>query len=229
MRYSVTVEGTDGSHVALIHELSGCTAWGATAEEALAALPAAVRAFRDFFAPAGGLPPEPEGFDLVQPAGGVTEMFLTWHRQPLTWEEWSRIERWLNHSRRELLQTLDAMREEDLETRAHDRARTIAQQLQHIAYVEYMYAYWTFDFASRAGLGEFLDWTRRAVLERMRELAGRNDGQVTQAQWAGDPEPEPWTARKAARRLVYHELWHLRSIRRLLRGFRGKEASGANP
>jgi hypothetical protein len=63
----------------------------------------------------------------------------------------------------------------------------------------------------------------------MRELALRDDEQQTRAHWAGDPEPEPWAARKAARRLVYHELWHLRSIRRLLRGFRGKEASGANP
>jgi len=237
-RYSVTLErsGADG-YLAWIHELPGCYAFGTSREAAIAGVPEAVSHFCRWLLAAGeDVNTEDTSFDVVEEADaaeataeGSAGVLLTWDQDSLTPQDWTRIERWLQQSRMELLRTLESMREEDLDLAAGDGARSIGSQLRHVASVEYMYALWTFDFHSRQGLREFLDWTHRTALERMRRLAERRDNRPTHATWAGDTNPEPWTARKAARRLVYHERWHLHSIRRLLQGFRGREASGARP
>jgi hypothetical protein len=78
-----------------------------------------------------------------------------------------------------------------------------------------MYALWTFDLQSRQGLAQFLAWTRSVVAERLTALASSGSAELTHADWAGAPRPEPWTARKAARRLVWHELLHLRALERV--------------
>jgi hypothetical protein len=79
-----------------------------------------------------------------------------------------------------------------------------------------MYAAWTFDLQSKRGLGDFLIWTRQAAVERMDALAAERASALTWADWSGAPRPEPWTARKAARRLVWHELLHLRALQRFV-------------
>jgi hypothetical protein len=183
LTYSVTLEhGSDGSYLAWVHELPGCFARGATREDMEANVGAAIREFADW---AG----EPDGdFAVVDQVESTidssedTEVLLEPDREPLTPEDWERIERWLEKSRAEL----------------HD------VDVQHIGFVELMYVAWTFDVDSK----EFLEWTRKVALERMRELAGTDDGKVTEARWAGAPRLEPWTARKAARRLLWHERLH---------------------
>jgi hypothetical protein len=91
------------------------------------------------------------------------------------------------------------------------------------------YALWTFDFHSKQDLKELLNWTRRMALDRLGMLAGRGDDRLTNAEWDGPDHPEPWTARKAARKLVYHERWHLDSIRRLQQGFRSRDSWEREP
>jgi len=76
-----------------------------------------------------------------------------------------------------------------------------------------MYAVWTFDLRSRSGLRAYLEWTRDIAVSHMRDLAEDDDGSVTYAEWAGAPRLEEWTARKAARRLIWHELPHLPALR----------------
>lgn len=238
MRYSVTMERNDSDgYLAWVHELPGCIAYGPTREAALAKVPEAIEQFRDRLRAAGEeIPVDQISFSTVVEADsaevtntGPDGVLLTWDVEPLTPEEWTRIDRWLQHSRRELLVVLGQMTEDQLEITARDGARTIARQLRHIATVEFMYALWTFDLGTRRDLRELLEWTRQMAFMRMRALAEQRDRRLTYAEWAGTgtAHPEPWTARKTARRLVYHELWHLRSIRRLLQGFRGREASGA--
>lgn len=100
--------------------------------------------------------------------------------------------------------------------------------MQHIAFVEFIHAAWAFDLSSKLGLIEFLRWTRRVVLTRMREVAQNDRGFLTSADWAGAPRPEPWTARKAARRLLWHERLHLRSVKRLLERHRRELLSNPN-
>lgn len=230
-RYSVTVEhDEEDSFLAWVHEFPGCYAHGRTRAEALANVEPAIERFRNWLRGIGeAVDQEPIRFKLVD-AERMPEahsgILLTWDQGPLTAKEWGRVERWLDHSRKELLDLLDQMGDQELETAARDGARSIAGQLRHLANVEYMYALWTFDFHSIQDLKEFLDWTRRMAFERLRVLADRSDHRLTSAEWSGNDNPDPWTARKAARRLVYHERWHLNSIRRLLTGFRGREASG---
>jgi len=233
-RYTVTVEHDDTDlYLAWVHELPGCYAHGSTREEAVNNVGDAIERFRTWLRTKGEeIPDEPVEFDLVN-AAAVPEMtpaagvLLTWDRAALTPEDWTRVERWLHYSRLELLSALESMREEDLEAAAGEGARSIAMQLRHLAGVEYMYALWTFDLRSKQDVRDLLDWTRRMAMERMRVLAGRHDNRLTRADWSGNEHPDPWTARKAARRLVYHERWHLNSIRRLLQGLRGRDASGA--
>lgn len=237
-RYTVTVEHAETNlYLAWVHELPGCYGHGASWEEAVANTVPSIERFGDWLRGIGEtFGAEPITLDVVEEAGaaekkpeGPTGVLLSWDRESLTPEDWMRVERWLHHTRMEVLQTLECLREEDLGTIAHEGARSIASQLQHLASVEYMYALWTFDLRSKEGLKEVLDWTRRMALDRMRTLSERRDARLTRAEWTGNEHPEPWTARKTARRLVYHERWHLNSIRRLLQGFRGRQASGAQP
>lgn len=236
--YSVTVDHDEEEvFLAWVHELPGCYAHGRSRAEALANVVPAIERFRDWLRELGEtVGQEPVTFHLVEEADaagrtpeGPSGVLLTWDREALTREDWERVERWLDHSRKELLDVLDQTNDQDLQTAAHEHARSIAEQLRHLANVEYMYALWTFDFHSKRDLKELLDWTRRLASNRLRMLADRRDSRLTSAAWSGDDHPEPWSARKAARRLVYHERWHLNSIRRLLQGFRGREASEAQP
>lgn len=238
-RYSVTLERWDdgNGYRAWVHELPGCIAVGVSRDEALAKVPEAIERYRDRLRAAGeeipadqiSLATVPEAASAEVTDAGPDGILLTWDQEPLTPEEWTRIERWLQHSRRELLDVLEQMEEEQLEIAARDGARTIARQLRHIATVEFTYALWTFDLRTKRDLRALLEWTRQMAFIRMRALAEQHDRRLTYAEWGGTEHPEPWTAHKAARRLVYHELWHLRSIRRLLQGFRGGQASGAPP
>lgn len=238
-RYSVTVERWDDGdgYRAWVHELPGCITVGASRDEALGKVPDAIAQFRDRLRAAGeeisadqiSLDIVPEAASAEVTDAGPDGILLSWDQEPLTREEWTRIERWLRHSRREVLEVLDQLEDGQLGIAARDGARTIARQLRHIATVEFTYALWTFDLGSRGDLKALLEWTREMAFAHMRALAEQRDQRMTYAEWAGTEHPEPWSARKAARRLVYHELWHLRSIRRLLQGLRGREASGAPP
>jgi predicted RNase H-like HicB family nuclease len=213
LTYSVTLEhGSDGSYLAWVHELPGCFARGASREEVKEQLPTAIRAFLDWLRAAGEEVEDDEGFVVVEEVESAidssedTEVLLEPDREPLTQADWETIERWLSHSRRDLIEWLGRG---SLESIPEGETRTVRELLVHIAFVELMYSAWTFDLHDREGLRDFLDWTRVITRARMRALAVRDDGSVTQADWAGAPRPEPWTARKAARRLLWHERLHI--------------------
>jgi predicted RNase H-like HicB family nuclease len=213
--YTVTLEhGSDGSYLAWVHELPGCFARGSSRADVEAQLPEAIGAFLAWLRGADDIVEDDDiaveisdEVDSVIDSSEDTEVLLSADRQPLTEGDWETIERWLSHSRDELLELLSS---QDLEEAPPGESRTLRELLVHIAFVELMYAAWTFDLSRRDGLREFLDWTRVISRARMRALAVRESGEVTQAEWAGAPRPEPWTARKAARRLIWHELLHLR-------------------
>lgn len=224
--YSVTIDhDEEGVFLAWVHELPGCYAYGKTRAEALANVAPAIERFHTWLRQIGeGVDQEPVTFHLVEAAGAVGEtaegpsgVLLTGDRESWTPHDWAGLDRWLGLSRQELLDLLDRIDDQDLEA-AGAGARSIAEQLRHVATAEYLYTLWTFDFHSREDLRELLDWTRRMALERLRLLAERGDRRLTNAEWSPDDPPEPWTARKAARKLLYHERWHLDSIRRRLFG-----------
>ena len=223
MHYSVVLEeATTGGFTAWIVELPGCFARARTREEIDAKLPAAIRDFLAWRRRTGeSVDIDEVGFDIVSSemttgvaAEGDTSILLDTDRAPLSEAEWRRIESWLDDSRQDLLDFLRQWSDESLNWVPEGSPRSLQQNISHLAFVEFMYAAWTFDLHSIRGLKDFLAWTRRVATERMRELAARRDDRLTAADWAGAPEPEQWTARKAARRLVWHERLHLRSMQR---------------
>lgn len=216
-RYTVTLErGIDGSYLAWVNELPGCYVRAGSREEIGARLPSEIRAFVAWI---GEDPPGELDVRVVEEVDSEistaedTEVLVAADREPLTVKHWATVEDWLARSRRELFDLVDALDDEALGERA-GADRSGLEELRHVAFVELMYAAWTFDLASRTGLEDFLDWTRGVALERMRSLARAGAGELTSAEWAGAERPEPWTPRKAARRLVWHERLHLGAIRR---------------
>src|SRR5712691_1895789 len=217
MTYSITLEhGSDGSYLAWVHELPGCFARGGKRDAVISNVSDAITRFRDWLRDVGEAVEDDEIVIVVADeveslieADEDSEVLLEPDREPLSREDWQKIERWLAYSREALLRALVALSDEQLERQAEGRERTVREQLIHIAFVELMYAAWTFDLRSRDGIEEFLAWTRGVTSERMQMLAEREDASLTYAQWAGALRPEPWTARKAARRLIWHELLHL--------------------
>ena len=222
MTYSVTLEhGSDGSYLAWVHELPGCFARAASRDEVMAKLPAAIREFRDWLRGHGEDVADGaievtvvDEVKSVVEADEDTEVLLAPDRAPLTARDWETIARWLAYSRRDVLAELATLGDDELAWQPEDRSRTLREELIHIAFVELMYAAWTFDLRSRDGLAEFLEWTRGVAVSRMQALADAGAGSPTSAEWAGAPRLEEWTARKAARRLIWHELLHLPDVGR---------------
>lgn len=232
MHYSVILEeATTGGFTAWIEQLPGCFARAPTREEIDAKLPAAIRDFLEWRRRNGeSVDIEEVGFEIVSSvvttvdaADGDTSVLLDADRAPLSQADWSRIESWLDDSRRDLLDLVRRWSDDSLNWVPKGSPRSLQQNLSHLALVEFMYAAWTFDLHSIRGLEDFLAWTRRVASERMRDLAARRDDRLTTADWAGAPEPEEWTARKAARRLIWHERLHLRSMQRRFSGSEPKD------
>jgi predicted RNase H-like HicB family nuclease len=216
--YAVTLErGTDGSYVAWVDELPGCAVRAATRDDVLAGLPDAIA---DFIAWTGQPRPAPPGVRVAEEvetaiaADEDTEVLVAADREPLTRADWARTERWLARSRGELAALVGRLSEAHLDRRRAGSERTVREELEHVALVELMYAAWTFDRRSPEGLAELLAWTRAVASARLRVLAERGAADLTWATWSGAPRPEAWTPRKAARRLVWHELLHLRALER---------------
>jgi len=207
--------GSDGSYLAWVDELPGCFVRGASRDEVLVGAPAAIR---DFLAWAGEPVPEVIETRVTEEVASAietdedTEALVALDRRPLGRSDWDRMEEWLERYREELMDLLRGLGDDALESRREGSERTIREEIEHVAFVELMYLVWTFDLRSREGLAAFLAWTRGLAVERMRDLAREGAAEVTWAEWAGAPRPEEWTPQKAARRLLWHELLHLRAI-----------------
>jgi predicted RNase H-like HicB family nuclease len=217
--YDVTLErGTDGTYLGWVDELPGCAVRAASRTDVLSRLPDAISEFVEWTGqprPASPRIRVAEEVESAIEADEDTEVLVAADRGPLTEEDWARVDGWLEQSRSELIALLDRLGEEQIDRRRAGSERTVREELEHVALVELMYAAWTFDRRSREGLTELLGWTRAVATDRLRVLGERRAADLTWANWSGAPRPEPWTPRKAARRLVWHELLHLRAIDRV--------------
>jgi len=219
VHYRVTLErGSDGTYLAWVDDLPGCAVRASSREEVLERLPAEIQSFLAW-AGSEDVPATVE-IEIVEEvesaieAAEDTEVLVRADRQALKRADWQTIAGLLDRSRAELLDLLEALAEDDLATMRNGSERTIRAEIEHVAFVELMYAMWTFDLQSKQGLRDFLTWTRQAAADRMEALAAEGATSLTWAEWSGAPRREPWTARKAGRRLVWHELLHLRAIER---------------
>ncbi|MGH3078386.1 MAG: type II toxin-antitoxin system HicB family antitoxin [Gaiellaceae bacterium] len=220
--YSVTLErGSDGSYLAWVDDLPGCAVRARSREEVLEQLPSAIVEFVAWTD--GGRLEAPAITVSAEVSSAIeadedTEVLVESDREPLTEDDWLRARGWLERSRSDLLQLLDGLSGEELDRRRAGSERTLREEIEHVAFVELMYAAWTFDLSTRDGLRGFLVWTRDLAASRLDDLSERGADDLTSAEWAGAPLPEPWTPRKAARRLVWHELLHLRAMQGRHRG-----------
>jgi hypothetical protein len=221
VRYRVTLErGSDGTYLAWVDDLPGCAVRANSREQALERLPAEIRSFLAWSG-SGDVAASVE-IEIVEEVESVveadedTEVLVRADRQALDRADWETIANLLGRTRAELVDLLEALAEDDLATTREASGRTIREEIEHVAFVELMYAVWTFNLESKQGLRDFLTWTRQVAADRMEALAVEGASSLTWADWSGAPRPEPWTARKAARRLVWHELLHLRALQRFV-------------
>lgn len=179
MKYSVVLEeSSGGGFMAWVVDLPGCFARAATRAEVEAKLPTAIHEFLSWrlangeSLDLGSIDIQVVGHEVTAGDGeeGDTSVLLELDRAPLTSSDWSRIESWLTDSRRDLVGFLGKFTNEDLESLPDESPRTLQQNIYHLAFVELMYAVWTFDLHSVAGLRSFLEWTREIAAARMRHL-----------------------------------------------------------
>ncbi|HEY8496767.1 MAG TPA: DinB family protein [Limnochordales bacterium] len=158
----------------------------------------------------------PVGESLVQ---GNTAAFFQWDSSPPTTAEIEATLRLLERSRQELLATLRRLAPEQLSLRPGGGQRTVEDIVRHVATVEWWYMSQIVPFPVPDD-GEFpedvegvLAWIRARVAERLRSLSDEERARIS----VPDPESgEQWSARKVLRRLIYHELYHLRQLRKAL-------------
>lgn len=218
----------DGGYLAWVVDLPGCSVRAPTRDEVVEKVPGAVTSFVTMLAergvPADDLPGG-DGLgvrvvDEVETPGAMaeadTDVLLDADRAPLTPGDWARLGRWSDAARAQLLAVLADLEDDALDHHPDGAPRSVREVLLHLGIVELFYAAWTFDLDSTDGVRDFLRWTRDAVGRRMADLAADGDERVTAARWSGAERPEEWSARKAARRLIWHDLLHTRGLRRQL-------------
>jgi hypothetical protein len=128
-------------------------------------------------------------------------------------------------ARDDLLEPAVAVPEADLDRPADDEGTTIRSILRHVGNVGEWYVSrlvppetlppeWENDDC--LPILEFLEMEGRTAVDRLRRLTDDElAAVVTQPRWTDYPD-EPWTARKALRRRIEHELEHLAQIETLL-------------
>ncbi len=219
MPYIVCAEEMDRRWVAYVPDLPGCFASHRDREAAIAAIPAAIEAYRKWCAGHGlhvsGLS-GPMVVDEVIRAWDYEDdyevnAFFASDRPPLTTDELPEIERLLEASHTDLLVTVEGLEPADLLTEFPGERWPIAGILGHVANAEWWYL-------DRLGLAfpksavpedpfERLDAVRAQTLASLPALV-RRTGVVTMA-------GETWSSRKVIRRTLWHERDHTEHILKL--------------
>jgi predicted RNase H-like HicB family nuclease len=241
-RYDVYLEvGDGGVSMAHVLQLPGCAAGGASLDEAMANVVTAIADYYDWLGRHGD--PVSDGtsaitIDLVEVTRGLGPFqrgdkaaLFGPDREPLSRDELETCLRYAGYSRDDLLTLTRRLPDVVLDWRpgldgphAHE-AMTIREILRHTGNAEEWFAsrlvhpdrlpvQWQDD--DQLPVFEFLTMERRTVTALLRELTDAEREAVSYPTWFTDHPDEPWTARKALRRLLEHEREHARHIREIL-------------
>ena len=241
-RYDVYLEvGEGGVSMAHVLQLPGCAAGGASLDEALANVVEAIGDYYEWLGRHDDPSHESDSAITIELAeitsglgpfqrGDKAAIFGP-DREPLSRTELETCLRYAGYSRADLLALTRHLSDDALDWRpgidgphAHDEM-TIREILRHVGNAEEWFAsrlvhpdrlpvQWQDD--DQMPIFEFLAMERRTVTTLLRELTDEEREAVTYPTWFTDHPDEPWTARKALRRLLEHEREHTRHIHELL-------------
>ena len=219
MPYVVCAEEMDGRWIAHMPDLPGCYATAVEREAAIAAAPKAVEEYvgwcgRHGIRVSGVSPPmvvsEVVRAWLYEPEYEVNAFFAA-DRPPLAADELAGMQRLLAASRRDLLEALDGLADDDLQRLIPGERWPIGGVVQHVATSELWYL-------DRLGLAFSRDDLSPEPLDAIRQVRQRHlamltalSGQTGVVVLGG----EVWSARKVLRRTLWHERDHTQHILQL--------------
>lgn len=226
-----------GLWMAHVMQLPGCMVVGESFDDVQGRLPEAVRDYVDWLRGHGETLPDVEGpYTFTQDAvvrgigparRGDEAALFPQDMDPITDEDLSTYLKIAGFNRSDLLSLTQRLPDDVLDWKADSDAMSVREILRHVGNAEQWYVSrlvepetlppeWQDD--ERLPIFAFLEMERRTVSERLLRLTDEErSALVMPVRWAKDPEnPEPWTARKALRRLVEHEREHVGHIREVL-------------
>lgn len=226
MRYTVYLEiEEDGTTMAHVPALPGCTSTGLTQEVALARVPDAIAGYNAWLRAHGEQAvPATEPVEVV--IGGSTEDadnhlgdesgLLPSDSTPLSEADVATLMRLMSYSRSDLLSLVQGLSRDLLRwqpsAQSEQAGWCIDDILEHIARAERVYT-------SRldSNIFDLVESARHDAIERMSRLTATERSQMTQHQG------EFWTARKVFRRFLEHELEHQQHIQQILHSYQADQ------
>jgi predicted RNase H-like HicB family nuclease len=221
-------EDADGTCLAHVPDLAGCTAAGQDRAAALAALPEAIRAYLAWCGAHGDPLPE-DGLIEISVAevargyrpwrrGGANALF-TVDRVPLGDPELRTYLRRMSFVRADLIALVRPLTDDVLDQPAADGKHTAREILTHIADTEMWYLS---RLGQRAGsdtlqadiISRLIDGRARAVEAILRFAPRQRDLVYVPTEHPSEDPEEGWTLRKVLRRILEHELDHLHALQR---------------
>ncbi len=241
--HDVYVEvGADGECMAHVLDLPGCISRGRSQEEALDGVPAAITRYQGWLEQHGerldSRDIEPITVCVVQTIEGAVPFrhgdraaLFQPDQIPLQPEHIERYFRLSDYARADLLRAARGVPPAILRWKLDAGAMSIQEILRHVGNSEQWYVSrvvpreslppeWEHDHA--LPLRAFLRMERSTAQHRLHQMGDRERTEVAfPTAWTDHPD-EPWTARKALRRMIEHELEHTEHVYEVLRCWRAQ-------
>src|SRR5579883_384691 len=235
--YEVYLEETaEGATLALILDLPGCFANGATRQEALGALQNATAAYHAWLRKHDDYAPDVHGpfvfnvkevFQITHEGAYEINSFFAPDAEPATDEDIEWALTLMGWQREDVLERVGTLSDEVLDWRppdAPDDALSIRQMLEHVAQAEVWYMGRLDETPPQIVVANIpgstldrLQRVRQAAIMRIKSYPKEFRGKVLTHQG------EQWSLRKALRRTVWHERDHLNQIDELLTAYRAAQ------
>ncbi len=234
--------GADGECIAHVLDLPGCISRGYTQQEALDGTPAAIFAYREWLERHGerveGANGEPITVSVVQTIEGAAPFrhgdraaLFQPDQIPVQPEDVERYFRLSGYARADLLRAARGLPPAILRWKLNAGAMSIQEILRHVGNSEQWYVSRVvskdsltpeWEHGHALPVRAFLRMERSSEQQRLRQMGDRERTEVVfPTTWTTHPD-EPWTARKALRRMVEHELEHAEHVHEVLRSWRAQ-------
>jgi predicted RNase H-like HicB family nuclease len=225
VRYTVYLEvQDDGTTMAHVPTLPGCTTTGVSKEVALARVPDSIHTYLDWLRRHGeAVTPDQDQVEL-EVGGTISDPdshlgdeagLLPSDRTAVSEADVAQLMRYMAYSRRDLLELVGGLSHELLSWQSQGTEEggwCIDDILEHVARAERVYT-----SRLNSNVFDLIEDSRREALERMARLTEQERTQVTEHQG------ELWTARKVFRRFLEHEREHIQHIDQVLTQFKANQ------